>query len=56
MQPSSFKTPKMEIDDNGPAEDCDIHTDKVIESIQQKGGDVLRINPERLDERLHEIS
>ena len=38
------------------AEDYDIHTDKVIESIQQKGGDVLRINPERLDERLHEIS
>ena len=57
MQPSSFKTPKM---GNWMilvlAEDYDIHTDKVIESIQQKGGDVLRINPERLDERLHEIS
>jgi len=37
------------------AEDQDPHADVVIHAIESRGGRVLRINPERLDERLHEL-
>jgi len=38
------------------AEDQDPHADVVIRAIESRGGSVLRINPERLDERLRELT
>jgi glutathione synthase/RimK-type ligase-like ATP-grasp enzyme len=38
------------------AEDIDSHADMVIHALQKRGAEVLRINPERLDERLRELS
>ena len=38
------------------AEDIDPHADMVIHVLESRGAEVLRINPERLDERLCELS
>ena len=38
------------------AEDIDPHADMVIHVLESRGAEVLRINPERLDERLSELS
>ena len=38
------------------AEDTDPHADMVIHVLESRGAEVLRINPERLDERLCELS
>ncbi len=38
------------------AEDIDPHADMVIHVLESRGSEVLRINPERLDERLYELS
>ena len=38
------------------AEDTDPHADMVIHVLESRGSEVLRINPERLDERLSELS
>ena len=38
------------------AEDIDPHADMVIHVFESRGAEVLRINPQRLDERLCELS
>jgi glutathione synthase/RimK-type ligase-like ATP-grasp enzyme len=57
MQGFIFKT--IDLEDSMiivMAEDQDPHADMVIRAIESKGGDVLRVNPELLDERLNGIS
>jgi len=38
------------------AEDYVVHKDVVMKAILKQGGEVLRINPERLDVRLHDLT